>query len=74
MDVLDESRSMSGQPHHEQCRRDLLVVTAGMTNTGIRREALHLLGYFFQSNQDKILLILIVSGRQVIEMISEYLQ
>jgi hypothetical protein len=45
MEALDEYRNMSDQPHGDQCRGDFLVVAAGMKNTRIRREPIHLLGY-----------------------------
>jgi hypothetical protein len=38
MEALDECRSMSEQPHGDQCSEDFLVVAAAMKNTRIRRE------------------------------------
>ncbi|EWY96858.1 hypothetical protein FOYG_05416 [Fusarium oxysporum NRRL 32931] len=42
MEALDESRSISDQPHGDQCSEGVLVVAAAMRNTRIRRELTHL--------------------------------
>ncbi|KAL5596100.1 hypothetical protein FOVSG1_009789 [Fusarium oxysporum f. sp. vasinfectum] len=42
MEALDESRSISDQPHGDQCSEGFLVVAAAMRNTRIRRELTHL--------------------------------
>lgn len=38
MEALDECRSMSEQPHDDQCSEDFLVVAAAVKNTRIRRD------------------------------------